>query len=80
MNFNLYLNDRTAKELDNTAKELGDTRSGLIRKAVREWLDKKALGNPAWPRSILEWKGVPEMPPFESFRDELLPPREDPFA
>jgi predicted transcriptional regulator len=45
MNFNLYLDDETAKELDRTAKELGETRSGLIRKALREWLarGKQAL-------------------------------------
>lgn len=80
MNFNLYLDDKTAKELDKTAKKLGETRSGLIRKAVREWLDKKALGNPSWPRSVLELREAADIPPFESHRDELLPPREDPFA
>lgn len=80
MNFNLYLDERTAKELDKTAKKLGETRSGLIRQAVREWLDKKALGSPAWPRAILEWQGVPGFPAFESHRGELLAPREDPFA
>ena len=36
MNFNLYLDDQTAKELDRAAKKLGETRSGLIRKALRE--------------------------------------------
>ena len=80
MNFNLYLDDQTAKELDRTAKKLGETRSGLIRKALREWLDKKALGSPGWPSLILEWQGVPDMPPFESNRGELLPPREDSFS
>ena len=77
MNFNLYLDDRTAKELDRTARKLGETRSGLIRKALREWLDKKTLGSPGWPSLILEWEGIPDMPPFEAHRDELLPPRED---
>jgi hypothetical protein len=80
MNFNLYLDDETARELDRTAKTLGETRSGLIRKALREWLDKKALGNPGWPRLILEWQGAPETPPFELYRDELLAPREDAFS
>ncbi len=80
MNFNLYLDDKTAKELDKTAKKLGETRSGLIRKAVREWLDKKALGHPSWPRSVLEFTGAADIPPFESHRDDLLPPREDPLA
>lgn len=77
MNFNLYLDDKTADELDRTAKTLGETRSGLIRKALREWLDKKTLGSPGWPSSILEWQGTADMLPFESHRNELLPPRED---
>ena len=47
VNFNLYLDDKTAKEVDRTAKKLGETRSGLIRKAVREWLDKKTSAVPA---------------------------------
>jgi len=80
MNFNLYLDDQTARELDRTARKLGETRSGLIRKALREWLDKKTLGSPGWPSLILEWQGVSDMPPFESYRGELLPPREDAFS
>ena len=80
MNFNLYLEDKTAKELDKTARKLGETRSGLIRKALREWLDKKTLGSPGWPPLILEWRGVPDMPPFESYRSELLPPSDDVFS
>jgi hypothetical protein len=80
MNFNLYLDDRTAREVDRTATELGETRSGLIRKALREWLDKKALGCPAWPPQILQWTGAPNTSPFETWRDELLAPREDAFS
>ena len=74
MNFNLYLDDRIAKELDRAAAKLGETRGSLIRRALREWLDKEALGSPGWPSLILEWQGVPDMPPFESYRGELLPP------
>jgi len=80
VNFNLYLDDQTAKELDRTAKKLGETRSGLIRKALREWLDKKTLGSPGWPRLILEWQGAPDMKPFESYRGDLLAPREHDFS
>jgi hypothetical protein len=80
MNFNLYIDDQTAKELDRTARKLGETRSGLIRKALREWLDKKTLGSPGWPSPILEWQGVSDMPAFESYRSELLPPGEDSFS
>ena len=49
-------------------------------KPAREWLDKKTLGSPGWPSLILEWQGVPDVPPFESYRGELLPPREDAFS
>ncbi|MDR3527831.1 MAG: ribbon-helix-helix domain-containing protein [Rhizomicrobium sp.] len=80
MNFNLYLDDQTAKDLDQTAEEMGESRSGLIRKAVREWLDKKALGNPGWPRSVLEWNESAEIAPFESHRDELVAPSEELLA
>lgn len=80
MNFNLYLDDQTARELDRTAKEFGETRSGLIRKALREWLDKKALGNAGWPSLILSWQGAPDAPAFESSRDELAAPRDDAFS
>ena len=50
------------------------------RRVLREWLDKKTLGSPAWPFLILEWQGAPDTPPFESYRSELLPPREDAFS
>ncbi len=46
MKLNLYLDEKTAEELDRVASKLGETRSGLIRKALREWLDKKTLGQP----------------------------------
>jgi hypothetical protein len=70
----------TAKELDRTTKKLRETRSRLIPKALREWLDEKSLGSPGWPSLILEWQGAPDTPPFESYRGELLPPREDAFS
>jgi hypothetical protein len=76
MNFDLYLDDQTAKKLDKIAKTLGETRGGLIRNALREWLDKRTLGSPGWTSLILEWQGDPDVPPFESYRGELLQPRE----
>jgi len=58
----------------------GASRGGLIRKALLEWLDKKTRGSPGWPSLILEWSGDPQTPPFESYRGEWPPPREDPFS
>ncbi|WP_426442459.1 ribbon-helix-helix domain-containing protein [Bradyrhizobium genosp. P] len=62
MHFNFHLDDQTAKESNRTAKKLGDTRSELIRKALREWLDKKPLGSPGWPSLIFEWQGASGAP------------------
>ncbi len=71
-----YLDDNKARELDETAKKLRETRSSLIRRLVRWWLDKKGRSNRSWPPEILGWQGIPDFPSFESYRDELLPPRE----
>jgi hypothetical protein len=37
---------------------------------------KNTLGSPGWPPLIVDWQGVPDMPPFESYRGELLPLRD----
>lgn len=58
MNVNFPADDQTAEESGRAAKEPGATETG----------------GPGWPRLILEWRGVPDMPPFESYRGELLPP------
>jgi hypothetical protein len=36
--------------------------------------------SPGWPTRILEWQGIPEMPPLASYRAEWLAPREDAFS
>lgn len=33
-----------------------------------------------WPREVLEFTGIPDFEPFESYRAELRPPAEDPLA
>ena len=34
----------------------------------------------AWPNEILAFQGVSDIPPFESYRDELLSLQDDPLA
>ena len=34
----------------------------------------------AWPPEILVFQGVSDISPFESYRDELLSPQDDPLA
>ena len=78
MNFNIYLDDETGELLNRAAEHSGETRNALIREAVSEWLKRR--GKPAWPDTVLAFKGMPEMVPFEASRDKLKPPATDPLA
>jgi hypothetical protein len=66
---------RRLKSPTGRKKKLGEG-----RKAIREWLGKKTLGNQAWPPVVLNWRGAPDFPGFEAFRTELLSPGENPLA
>lgn len=78
MNFNLYLDDETGRQLASAAQQTGETRNALIRKALSEWLSR--LDHPQWPDAVLDFKGIADMPAFEAGRDQLTPPAVDPLA
>jgi predicted transcriptional regulator len=78
MNFNIYLDDKTGHQLISAAEQAGESRNALIRKAVSEWLSRRA--QPQWPDAVLDFKGVADMPTFEASRGRLKPPETDPLA
>lgn len=78
MNFNIYLDDETGRQLTSAAEQTGESRNALIRKAVGEWLSRHA--QPQWPDAVLDFKGMTEMPAFEAGRGDLTPPVDDPLA
>lgn len=78
MNINVYLEDAIAKSLNHCAKDLGSSRNSIIRAAIKEWILHHEVRR--WPLSILKYQGVTNVPPFESYRNDLLPPNEDPLA
>lgn len=78
MNVNIYLEDKLAQELNQYAKEMGETRNALIRAAIREWL--AAHRTHQWPHAVQSFEGVKNFPEFESYREELQEPKEDPFS
>ncbi|GAB1386142.1 ribbon-helix-helix domain-containing protein [Melaminivora sp.] len=78
MHFNLYLDDQTGNQLAALTRETGETRNALIRQAVSDWLARHS--KPQWPAAVLDFAGVADMPPFESHRDALTAPAEDPLA
>ena len=78
MNFNIYLDDETGQQLNKVAEKAGESRNALVRQALSEWLNRH--DQPQWPGAVMAFKGLPDMVPFESSRDELKPPIADPLA
>jgi len=77
MNINVYIEDNLGREIKKSASALGKSRNAIIREAIKEWLMRHKAHQ--WPKSIKNFKGVAEFPSFESYRDELMPPKENPF-
>ena len=77
MHFNVYVDDQLGHQLTETATAQGVTRNRLIRIVLKQYIDQH---NQDWPQSILDFKGDPDFPAFETSRSEFLPEREDPFA
>ncbi|MES2614250.1 MAG: ribbon-helix-helix domain-containing protein [Bdellovibrionota bacterium] len=78
MNVNVYLEDSLGHNLDNISKEIGKSRNFIIREAIKEWLENHSQTN-HWPELILNFKGVPDFPAFESYRNELIDPHDEAF-
>lgn len=74
MNFNIYLEDKLGKELEEIAYNSGKSRNALIREAIQFWLS--AQTKKEWSKKILEFQGLEESICFEAYREELLPPDE----
>ena len=77
VNFNVYLDDALVRRLDALAKQMGEPRNALIRRAVASWVEHPRQ---QWPAAVLAWKGDPSFPPFENARAELSEPAPDPFS
>jgi hypothetical protein len=48
----------------------------LILQALRQLTQSAPSTASQWSDTVLSYSGIPDCPPFESYRDELLPPRE----
>lgn len=78
MNFNVYLDDATARRLTALAKRRRTTRNAIIRDAVKDWLEMS--GAKRWPAQILSFEGLPDLVPFEKHRADLGAAPVDPFG
>jgi hypothetical protein len=48
----------------------------LILQALRQMAQIPHVSTSRWSEVILSYEGIPDFPPFESYRDELLLPPE----
>jgi Arc/MetJ-type ribon-helix-helix transcriptional regulator len=63
----IYLKEWLVDALDRSAREIGRSRSALVREAVEQWLARRSE-RAGWPTSVRDWQGVPDFPPFEAAR------------
>lgn len=78
MHFNIYLDDTTGRKLNAMARQVGESRNALIRKAISEWLARQSQSQ--WPQAVVNFEGLADAPSFEAGRDRLKPPVDDPLA
>ena len=76
MNFNIYLDDETARLLQQETEKNHLSRNAIIREAITSWLNNK---HKQWPEEILNYQGDEKFPAFESYREELTEIKDDPF-
>ena len=48
----------------------------LILQVLRQMTQIPPVSASQWSEIIVSYEGIPDFPPFESYRDELLPPPE----
>lgn len=78
MNFNIYIEDKLGEHLQKATEVTGKSKNALIREALNEWFMRHPMIK--WPDEIMQHEGVEGFTSFESSRDELQPPKEDPLA
>ncbi|MFE4108535.1 hypothetical protein [Almyronema epifaneia] len=64
------------KDLIRQASQANIPLQTLILQALRQVAQPTAATTPQWPEIVLSYEGTSDFPAFESYRDELLPPRE----
>lgn len=80
MNYNIYVNDNLAKQLDLVALSTHKKRNALIQEAISLLID--VYTKKKWPESILNFKGIDNNMKWEGFeqnRQELKEPTNNLF-
>ena len=64
------------QDLIRQASQANIPLQNLILQALRQVAQPTTAATSHWPDIILSYDGTPDFPAFESYRDELLPPRD----
>ncbi|MGF1512947.1 MAG: hypothetical protein ACFB5Z_04520 [Elainellaceae cyanobacterium] len=64
------------QDLIRQAAETNIPLQTLILQALRQIIQTSPVSTSQWSESVLSYDGIPDFPPFESYRDELLLPPE----
>jgi len=78
MAVSIHLDKDTLSALDQAVRHTGKSRSGIVKEAVQIWLGRRQESD--WRRYVQKYGGAwPEFEGFERFRDDVLPPDDDPM-
>ncbi len=64
------------QDLTRQAEQSNVPLQTFILQALRQVVQPPSVSTPQWSEFILSYEGIPDFPPFESYRNELLPPPE----
>lgn len=74
----IQLPDELDHQLARRATQLNLSLEALILQSLIQLLahPQSEPADSQWSEAVLTFAGIPDFPAFESYRDELLPPRE----
>jgi metal-responsive CopG/Arc/MetJ family transcriptional regulator len=79
MPVSIHLDDTTLMELDSMAKDLGLSRSSIVKDAVKQWLIQRRRSS--WNDLLQTLAGsLRDFEGFESNRDDLIDPDANPLG
>ncbi|MDD2816731.1 MAG: hypothetical protein RL368_1668 [Pseudomonadota bacterium] len=67
-------------QLENGAIQVPEIYKTALTGLVKVIILKETPAPALWSPEIMAFQGIPDMPAFESYREELLPTQADPLA
>lgn len=78
MNMSIYLPKQLESKLSLISQQLHISKNSIVREALEDWMVRHSPPS-KWRPHFFDFEPIKESPNFESYREELLPPKEDIF-